>query len=68
MCHTAAWKHQPKSSQDKFPEEFEPNAKPKIEAQLSRFFVNNDNNEKISKGLPASGTQKPSPSPDPCPC
>jgi len=31
-------------------------------------FVNNDNEEKISKGLLGTGTQMPSPSPDPFSC
>jgi len=52
------------------PEEFERKAggQPKIRAATIEVFVNNDHDEKISKGLLGKGTQMPSPSPDPFSC
>ena len=52
------------------PEEFEGKAECQAENQGATIevFVNNDNDEKISKGLPGTGTQMPSPSPDPFSC
>ena len=49
------------------PEEFEGKAESQVENRGATIevFVNNDNDEKISKGLLGTGTQMPSPSPDP---
>ena len=52
------------------PEEFERKAEGQAENRgpTIEVFVNNDNDEKISKGLLGTGTQMPSPSPDPFSC
>ena len=52
------------------PEEFERKAEgqAKNRGATIEVFVNNDNDEKISKGLLGTGTQMPSPSPDPFSC
>ena len=52
------------------PEEFERKAEGQAENRGATIevFVNNDNDEKISKGLLGTGTQMPSPSPDPFSC
>jgi len=52
------------------PEEFEQQAQSKTESRSATmvFFENNENDEKISKGLLGTGTQMPSPSPDPFSC
>ena len=52
------------------PEEFERKAEGRAENRGATIevFVNNDNDEKISKGLLGTGTQMPSPSPDPFSC
>ncbi|HKV23638.1 MAG TPA: IS3 family transposase [Candidatus Acidoferrum sp.] len=52
------------------PEEFERKAECQTENRGATIevFVNNDNDEKISKGLLGTGTQMPSPSPDPFSC
>jgi len=52
------------------PEEFERKAGCQAENRGATIevFVNNDNDEKISKGLLGTGTQMPSPSPDPFSC
>jgi hypothetical protein len=52
------------------PQEFERKAEGQAENRGATIevFVNNDNDEKISKGLPGTGTQMPSPSPDPFSC
>jgi hypothetical protein len=52
------------------PEEFERKAESQAENRGATIevFVNNDNDEKISKGLLGKGTQMPSPSPDPFSC
>jgi hypothetical protein len=51
-------------------EEFERKAESQAENRGATIevFVNNDNDEKISKGLLGTGTQMPSPSPDPFSC
>jgi putative transposase len=52
------------------PEEFEGKAESQAENRGATIevFVNNDNEEKISKGLLGKGTQMPPPSPDPFSC
>jgi len=52
------------------PEEFERKAEgqAKNRGATIEVFVNNDNDEKISKGLLGAGTEMPSPSPDPFSC
>ena len=52
------------------PEEFERKAESQTENRGATIevFVNNDNDEKTSKGLRGTGTQMPSPSPDPFSC
>jgi len=52
------------------PEEFERKAECQAENRGATIevFVNNDNDEKTSKGLLGTGTQMPSPSPDPFSC
>jgi putative transposase len=52
------------------PEEFERKAEGQADNRGATIevFVNNDNDEKTSKGLLGKGTQTPSPSPDPNPC
>ena len=52
------------------PEEFEHKAEGQAENRgaMIEVFVNNDNDEKISKGPLGKGTQMPSPSPDPFSC
>jgi len=52
------------------PEEFERKAEGQAENRGApiEVFVNNDNDEKISKGLLGKGTQMPSPTPDPFSC
>ena len=52
------------------PEEFERKAESQTENRGATIevFVNNDNDEKTSKGLLGTGTQMPSPSPDPFSC
>jgi hypothetical protein len=52
------------------PEEFEQKAECQTENRGATIgvFVNQENDEKISKRMPGTGTQTPSPSPDPFSC